>query len=154
VAGLCRHAGAGVGHINLAFPLFLTPAQQKEATTRRAQARCRNWRTAITAASPPCAASRGPRDLKTCRYDIAAALATVAREHREPDFAMMVLTDTDLSLADLKAAGAYFDIMQSVFSVPSRRTNSQGESRKGRAATVRKRISGEIGSMDRPAEDR
>jgi hypothetical protein len=37
---------------------------------------------------------------------IAAALATIAREHREPDFAMMVLTDMDLSLADLKAAGA------------------------------------------------
>ena len=37
---------------------------------------------------------------------IAAALAIVAREHREPDFAMMVLTDMQLSLADLKAAGA------------------------------------------------
>jgi hypothetical protein len=43
---------------------------------------------------------------------IAAALATVAREHRGADFAMMVLSDMDLSLEDLKAAGAdpYYDL--------------------------------------------
>jgi hypothetical protein len=34
---------------------FLDPAQQKEATRRRAL-RCRNWPTATTAAYPPCAA--------------------------------------------------------------------------------------------------
>ena len=37
---------------------------------------------------------------------IAAALATLAREHSEPDFAMMVLTSMDLSIADLERAGA------------------------------------------------
>jgi hypothetical protein len=37
---------------------------------------------------------------------IAAALATLAREHGEPDFAMMVLTSMDLSIPDLERAGA------------------------------------------------
>ena len=40
-----------------------TPAQQKEATRRRAQGlRCRNWRTATTVAYPPCAARPAPPD--------------------------------------------------------------------------------------------
>ena len=37
---------------------------------------------------------------------MAAALTTVAREHRQPDFATSILTEMGLSLDDLKAAGA------------------------------------------------
>jgi hypothetical protein len=37
---------------------------------------------------------------------VAAALATLARDHRQPDLAAMVLDSLGLSIADLRRAGA------------------------------------------------
>jgi hypothetical protein len=53
------------------------------------------------AATPP------PRPPPNYRLQgIAAALGALAREHMEPDLAAMVLDSLDLTVADLKAAGA------------------------------------------------